>query len=153
MSDSLHSCPNCTAVFDYSSKPLLLANSRSVPSDNLDTNNPPDEIQLESIRDFLSSACAHMTLLDAKIASLRSSLDKLVKEDQALDIEICRHKGGVSPLRHMPTEIISLIFTFTLPPHVPGAQSAPWTVSAVCARWRTIALSQPYFWNSIYIHF
>ncbi|KAJ7117478.1 hypothetical protein C8R44DRAFT_790808 [Mycena epipterygia] len=148
------SCPNCLTVLDSachskSESPLLT----SVSSDILDTNNPPDEIQIPSIRDFISSAGAHRGLLNAKIASLRLSLDKLLKERETLDIEIEKHKGGLSPLRRMPTEIISLIFTFTLPPHVPDAESAPWTVSAVCARWRAIALSQPYFWNSFCIHF
>ncbi|KAJ7180807.1 hypothetical protein C8R46DRAFT_593926 [Mycena filopes] len=49
----------------------------------------------------------------------------------------------------MLTEILSLIFDFTALPRGPTTQTAPWTVSAVCARWRTIAISQPHFWTFI----
>ncbi|KAJ6519111.1 hypothetical protein C8R45DRAFT_1085163 [Mycena sanguinolenta] len=49
----------------------------------------------------------------------------------------------------MPTEIMSHIFAFILLPHQPNPASAPWTVSAVCARWRAIIISQPCFWTSI----
>ncbi|KAF7370270.1 hypothetical protein MSAN_00658200 [Mycena sanguinolenta] len=52
----------------------------------------------------------------------------------------------------MPTEILSHIFAFTLPPHQQDAESAPWTISAVCARWRSIVLSQPNLWTFIRYH-
>ncbi|KAJ6582031.1 hypothetical protein B0H19DRAFT_929574, partial [Mycena capillaripes] len=117
-----------------------------VSRDILDTNDPPIESQIPFLRDFVSMGRARMTALDAKIASLQSSLDKLREERDGLDMEVQKHEGGLSPLRRMPTEILSLIFTFTLPPYQPGAEPAPWTVSAVCARWRLIVISQPYFW-------
>ncbi|KAF8216950.1 hypothetical protein K438DRAFT_1748087 [Mycena galopus ATCC 62051] len=48
-----------------------------------------------------------------------------------------------------PTEILTHVFVLTLPPHEVDAEPAPWTISAVCAHWREIVISQPLFWTSI----
>jgi hypothetical protein len=58
----------------------------------------------------------------------------------------------------MPTELISLIFTFTQPPFatsdgLSSIQEGPWLLSAVCSRWRAIALSQPCLWATICLDF
>ncbi|KAJ7928077.1 hypothetical protein B0H13DRAFT_2550968 [Mycena leptocephala] len=128
--------------------------------DILESNDPLLESgQIPFLRDFVSKGRARLSALNAKIASLQFALDELVQESHALDIEIRKHEGGLSALRRMPTEILSLIFTFTLPPHVSGGGGglseppAPWTVSAVCARWRAIVISQPCFWASINLSF
>ncbi|KAJ7742840.1 hypothetical protein B0H16DRAFT_1018744, partial [Mycena metata] len=117
----------------------------------LETNNPPPESQIPSLRDFISRALARATCIDAEIATLQSAIDKLLSEREALNTEVQKHKGAISPLRRLPTEMLSLIFTFALAPRQDSisAPSAPWTISAVCARWRTTAISQPCFWTSI----
>ncbi|KAJ7464485.1 hypothetical protein FB451DRAFT_439970 [Mycena latifolia] len=143
MEDSLHSCPNCMAILHSDSTPPLFK-SNPAPRDIIDTNDPPADSQIPSLRDFISSA-------QARKIELNSAIDKLIQEREALDVEIQKHQGALSPLRRMPTEILSHIFTFTLRPHHPDAESAPWIVSAVCARWRAIVLCQPSFWNSIHI--
>ncbi|KAJ7918640.1 hypothetical protein B0H13DRAFT_2187582, partial [Mycena leptocephala] len=98
-----------------------------------------------------------MALLNAKIALLQSSLDELLEERSVLETNIGKHEGGISPLRRLPTEILSLIFALALPPHWHTHTSchtlAPWTISAVCARWRVIVVSQPCFWTSIYYNY
>ncbi|KAJ7876176.1 hypothetical protein B0H14DRAFT_3859321 [Mycena olivaceomarginata] len=58
----------------------------------------------------------------------------------------------------MPTELISLILTLTLPPFatsdgLSSIQEGPWLLSAVCSRWRAIALSQPCLWATICLDF
>jgi len=122
-----------------------------VSSSILETNDPPFESQIPGLRDFISRARVRLGAIDAKIAMLQSAMDELREESDAIAIEIRKHEGGLSPLRRLPTEILSLIFTFTLPPYayVPYTEPAPWTVSAVCARWRTTVISQPLFWTSI----
>ncbi|KAJ6593312.1 hypothetical protein B0H19DRAFT_16957 [Mycena capillaripes] len=124
----------------------------------LDTNNPPAEANLSSIREFVSRGSARREVLDAKIGSLKAELEKLLEERNFLDTEIRKHEGALSPLRRMPTEIISLIFTFATPPVTPSnnlmdVQEGPWVLSAVCGRWRTIILSSPWFWTSLYLDF
>ncbi|KAJ7759129.1 hypothetical protein B0H16DRAFT_1689084 [Mycena metata] len=154
-SESSRLCSGCSttlAELDSVLKQPLI--SSPTPNEILETNHPPIESQLPSIRDFISTGRARMRVLNAKFAALRSSncsiealqssIDKLL----ALDVEIRKHKGAISPLRRMPTEVLSLIFTSTISQH--GiTESAPWTVSAVCARWRATVIYQPRFWTFI----
>ncbi|KAJ7509696.1 hypothetical protein B0H11DRAFT_1657647, partial [Mycena galericulata] len=118
----------------------------------LDNNNAPPEIIIPSLRDFVSLGSARRTHLDAKIAILQAALNKTLEERNPLDIEIRKHQGAISPLRRLPTEILSLIFGFTMPsvgqldnlllPDPLG----PWALSMVCSHWRAIVLSQPSLW-------
>ncbi|KAF8216808.1 hypothetical protein K438DRAFT_1953704 [Mycena galopus ATCC 62051] len=148
-SESLHSCPKCLLVFSASDLDLPHPNLTESPRDILETNDPPSESEIPVLREFVSKARVRAAALDAKIALLQSSLELLLKEKHELDAKISMHRGGLSLLRRMPTEIMSHIFVFTLPPHQPYATSAPWTISAVCARWWEITISQPSFWTSI----
>ncbi|KAJ7314406.1 hypothetical protein DFH08DRAFT_895367 [Mycena albidolilacea] len=69
-----------------------------------------------------------------------------------------KYEAALSPVHRMPTELISLIFTFTLPPFatsdgLSSIQEGPWLLSAVCSRWRAIVLSQPCLWATICLDF
>ncbi|KAJ6456080.1 hypothetical protein C8R45DRAFT_1034848 [Mycena sanguinolenta] len=140
------SCPKCMhrfGVSDVDPTPSL------VSSDIVQTNDPPLDSQIPVLQDFISRGRARMAALETKIALLNSSLGKLVQQKDELAAEIRMHENSLSPLRRMPTEILSHVFAFTLPPHEPDAEPAPWAVSAVCARWKVIAVSQPCFWTTI----
>ncbi|KAJ6581990.1 hypothetical protein B0H19DRAFT_521712 [Mycena capillaripes] len=129
-----------------------------ISRDILDTNDPPAELNISSLREFVSRGSARRAYLDSKIAPLKAELERLLEERNALDTEIRKHEGALSPLRHMPTEIISLIFIFALPPfafheNVMSVREGPWVLAAVCSRWRKIVLSQPRFWTSLFLDF
>ncbi|KAJ6480887.1 hypothetical protein C8R45DRAFT_1004007 [Mycena sanguinolenta] len=145
------------AVDFYCPKPTF---SNPIPRDILDTNNPPPESYIPILRHFVSTGRARLFDLKVQIALLsRSSSErsKLCAELDLLALEVGKHEGALSPLRLFPPEMLSQIFAFTLPPHQRDvaasgdrlAQSAPWTISAVCARWRAITISNPCFWASI----
>ncbi|KAJ6480864.1 hypothetical protein C8R45DRAFT_831970, partial [Mycena sanguinolenta] len=128
----------------------------AIPRDILDTNDPHPEYNFSSIREFISRGSARRAFLDAKIAPLKAELDKLLEERDSLDKEIRKHEGAVSPLRGMPPEILSLMFTFASPPYtfanktmnryLMNMHEGPWVLSAVCSRWRSIVLAQPSLW-------
>ncbi|KAJ7763667.1 hypothetical protein DFH07DRAFT_812712 [Mycena maculata] len=80
------------------------------------------------------------------------ALDTLLEERNALDLEVRKHEGALSPLRRMPPELLSLIFQNALFPHYPSADT-PWIISAVCSRWRNITLSLPSLWSTIVLDF
>ncbi|KAJ7312370.1 hypothetical protein DFH08DRAFT_943576 [Mycena albidolilacea] len=153
MAESVHSCPKCKHVFSLYDLDLPpLPSTAAVLRDVLETNHSPVESQIPILQDFLSNGRARMLALNAKIALLRSSLDELLEEEDKLRVDIRKHEGGLSPLRRIPIEILSHIFTFTLPPHRLSYQRhdfAQWDVSAVCTRWRAIVISQPCFWTFI----
>ncbi|KAF7330743.1 F-box domain-containing protein [Mycena venus] len=145
MMESIHLCPNCLNAFDED-PPL---NPTLVSSDILESNEPPPDSQIPLLRDFITKGLTRMDSFNAKIRLLQSSLDRLLEEKNELEIEIEKHRASLSPLRRMPPEILSLMFAFALPPFQPDAEPAPWTVSAVCARWRATTLSQPVFWTFV----
>ncbi|KAJ7180791.1 hypothetical protein C8R46DRAFT_1070626 [Mycena filopes] len=149
-SECTHKCPNCSTVFrDSDLKALSIPLQPSVvPREIVDTNNIPHEAQVPSVRDFIVRGRAYVDILDAKRALLQASLDQLDQEMDELDKEIRKHEGSISLILSMPTEILSTIFAFTVS-RVTTLESAPWTVSAVCARWRATVTSQPSFWTSI----
>ncbi|KAJ7647927.1 hypothetical protein FB45DRAFT_894785 [Roridomyces roridus] len=128
------------------------------PSDTprklLDSNDPPSDIHFPSLRDFLSRAMPRRARLDSKISVLKAALDKAVAERDWLDPEIRKHEGAVSSLRRIPTEILSSIFAFVGTGNLLDSEMAgPWSVSAVCSRWRAIALSTPSMWAEIDLDF
>ncbi|KAK7054851.1 hypothetical protein VNI00_003314 [Paramarasmius palmivorus] len=60
-----------------------------------------------------------------------------------------------SPINDIPTEIISIIFGILCERNTlsPDQNSPPMTISAVCGRWRQIALSVPGLWSRLNINF
>ncbi|KAK7024933.1 F-box domain-containing protein [Favolaschia claudopus] len=157
---------NATAA-SSASKPCFAGDKSieqsKIPRDILDTNDPTAEHNLSAIRDFVARGSARRAFLDGKIAPLRAELDRLLEERTALDTEIRKHQGALSPLRHLPTEILSLIFTFAVLPQEPirnymgfplmDMKTGPWPLSAVCRRWRSITLSSPRLWAFLQLDF
>ncbi|KAJ7918990.1 hypothetical protein B0H13DRAFT_1990934 [Mycena leptocephala] len=91
-------------------------------------------------------------------APLQTDLEKPHEETASPGSEIRKRDEAPSPIHSIPPEIVSLIFEFTLPPFVPSyglasVQNGPWVLSAVCSRWRYIALSQPSLWTTIFLDF
>ncbi|KAJ7763663.1 hypothetical protein DFH07DRAFT_812695 [Mycena maculata] len=138
------SCTHCVALLQTESS------LPPIPSDILSTNRPPLDTEILCIRDVVAAEKTRKTRLDAQIAALRSSLKKLIADRDSLKEEIRLHEGTLSPLRRMPTELLSLVFKSAA---VPDKDPAPWTISQVCRRWRAIVVSQPSFWASIFLDF
>ncbi|KAJ6481255.1 hypothetical protein C8R47DRAFT_1135170 [Mycena vitilis] len=133
-------------------------NPSTIPRHILDTNEPPADFNISSLREFVSRGSARRTVLDSRIAPLKAELEKLLGERNSLDAEIRKHEGALSPLRRVPTEIICTIFTLALHPstyssNIINVEEGPWVLSAVCSRWRTIVLSQPCFWTHLFLDF
>jgi hypothetical protein len=139
-------CPHCLLPQHTADIPAI----EEIPTDILATNRPPLDPEILCIQSVISEELIRKACLDARIASLTASLDKLTKDRDVLEGEIHEHRGALSPLRRLPTELISLIFVFTRPS---AGNPAPWTVSQVCRRWRAISISQPSFWTSVVLDF
>lgn len=123
----------------------------------LDNNAPPAEIHISFLEEYLSRGTMRRTCIDSKIAILRAALDNMVAERDRLEADMRKHEGAISVMRRLPTEILSLIFSF-----VPTNQNlldhrttsgGPWSISTVCSRWRSIALAQPSLWTDICLDF
>ncbi|KAJ7763662.1 hypothetical protein DFH07DRAFT_396972 [Mycena maculata] len=123
-----------------------------------ETNNPPTEIELSALRDLVSHGNARKAQLNAAIAAALqpiSSVAELITEWDALDEQLLKCKAALAPIRSMPTELLSLVFSFALlvPCDTLHADPPLWTLGQVCRRWRTILLSQPIFWAKVDLDF
>ncbi|KAJ7464476.1 hypothetical protein FB451DRAFT_1561757 [Mycena latifolia] len=119
----------------------------------LDSNDlVPDEIEAYSIRDLLSAARMHRARLDAETTAAPRRKDLFAERD-AWDLQIAKYEGALSPLRRMPTEILSIVFDLALlVERYPAHGQALWAISQTCARWHTIMLSQPALWAVVNLH-
>ncbi|KAF8984334.1 hypothetical protein BDQ17DRAFT_747078 [Cyathus striatus] len=69
-------------------------------------------------------------------------------------IRTCR--WVISPVCHVPREVLSIIFTYCLPSRgVPyhSSKTAPLLLCQICSSWRTIAQSLPELWSSLSVRF
>ncbi|KAJ7715830.1 hypothetical protein B0H16DRAFT_1252759, partial [Mycena metata] len=84
----------------------------------LTSNDPPLETQIRTIRDFVLAGNTRLAALDDQIQSSRAcsaAKARLITEREALARNIRAHNAILSPLRRIPTEILSHIFSLTLP--------------------------------------
>ncbi|KAK7024932.1 ABC protein [Favolaschia claudopus] len=137
------SCPKCAHCFNLSDFDLPELSTSNV----LETNAIPEETDLPLLCEFLATGRSRMASLSAKIKLLQSAVETLSGKKNELDLAIRKHEGSLSLSRRLPSEILAFIFQFSV-----AAQPyrAPWIVSAVCARWRSAALSHPRLWASLH---
>ncbi|KAK7024946.1 hypothetical protein R3P38DRAFT_1054996 [Favolaschia claudopus] len=131
--------------------------------DVLGTNNPPNELNLAAVRGLVSQSSLLRATMNARLSSLKAETEKILEDRKALDAQIRRYQGALSPLRRYPTELLSLIFTFAVHPMdyesdledfgLMGMRMRPWTLAAVCGRWRNIVLSQSNLWAFLCLDF
>lgn len=93
--------------------------------------------------------------MDQDISQLQAAIDKLNAKKALLDAYARGHQGTLSPIRRLPNEILSNIFTFcsTEDPSRSKAESTRWRLCRVNARWRQLALSHHQLWASINFRF
>jgi hypothetical protein len=102
----------------------------------------------------------HHTELSGKIhdiqrreAELRTLLDELALERQALEAERDQLETGTIPFHWLPPELLIHIFVLSTYSALDPAQSridtAPYSISHVCRRWREIALATPVLWRRV----
>lgn len=117
----------------------------------LETNEPPTELETSLIRKLLLEEHARRAQLNATIAVTEESVEELIAEWESLDEQLSKYEAVLSPLRSIPTELLSLIFTFALLVPCDTLEEDPplWTLGQVCRRWRDTLVSQPTFWAKV----
>ncbi|KAJ7190181.1 hypothetical protein GGX14DRAFT_483677 [Mycena pura] len=118
--------------------------------EHLVTNSVPSDLQTNEIYTLILSTEAEISDLDAKIVNLQRALDRLKLKRAGLTDFVKSHRGVVSTIRRLPSELLAEIFSHSLDAsdsfHSPEALLH---VVSVCKRWRTIALASPVLWRRI----
>ncbi|KAJ7643392.1 hypothetical protein DFH06DRAFT_598641 [Mycena polygramma] len=124
----------------------------------LNSNEVPLDSDISLVQSALETADARLAYLDAEMSRIREQLRQLEDEHAALSIHCTKTKAILSPLRHMPPEVLSEIFRWTLPPTRNAVFHAgfkmtdsPWVLTHVSRRWRELAVSNPSMWSLVVI--
>ncbi|KAK0241598.1 hypothetical protein EDD85DRAFT_787239 [Armillaria nabsnona] len=114
-------------------------------------------------REILNDVLPEITRLEDVMAVVTASLDRQNKRKEALEHQIAAQKSLLfSPIRILPAEILSLIFSFAccsfegIPEDMQtlrrGMDRDALNISRTCIFWRNICLSMPTLWTSISIN-
>ncbi|KAJ7679227.1 hypothetical protein DFH06DRAFT_1166064 [Mycena polygramma] len=121
----------------------------------LHTNAAPTDQQCASIREhILVQPLRDLNALDEEMKRLRRSINELNTKRVALAADIDAHLALLTPVRHLPDDILREIFMSSLPTThnaVMASREAPFLLCHVASRWRNIALSTPQLWSSLHL--
>ncbi|KAJ7605295.1 hypothetical protein FB45DRAFT_953411 [Roridomyces roridus] len=123
------------------------------------SNEPPNDAETAFLRAVVPHTAARLACLQDEISRLRERLALLETEQAQLSDYHSQNLTILSPLRRMPSELMTEIFSWSLPgvdePNgdvTSGVEKkSPWVLARVSSRWRNISLSTPSLWSLVQI--
>jgi hypothetical protein len=164
------SCSHCGLLTDL--KPLnehlssLLSSKVSAVIDRFLSNNHPLPSETrEEIASSLEPNAASLEKVDEAVTRLSDLLDGLKAARDALADRVQRSRSILHPLRILPDECLSNIFShcitpmegqdddlfYGIPPHL--FVNSPRALTYISRHWRDVALNMPKLWSNIVIDF
>ncbi|KAJ7608713.1 hypothetical protein FB45DRAFT_379172 [Roridomyces roridus] len=127
------------------------------------SNDAPSGLEAQQVRQIRDEAQRKLTLIEARLEEElegHSSIEILERTEAGLQKTLQLCDSILSPIRHLPPEILAHIFLFSLPPVKEAEERvewyealdhSPWVLGRVSRRWRAVALNSPALWTSIII--
>ena len=146
-SELCHNTQHASANSGLNHPVLQQRNSASPFSSRIGTNYLPTTDEATQIKDYISKKVV-------RVAEIEEEIEKLEVLRAKLTVEIEEHRSLLSPIHHVPSDILQEIFTACLPAaHNPvlSRNEAPLLLTRVCKSWRNIMFSTPHLWSSIHI--
>ena len=137
----------CNIEVPISPAPKLLGSNQVAPT-----------TQAPTIRRTVANTQRDISRLDLEINRLYETAHELRQKRDALQTFNTMHRALISPVHHMPPEILSEIFIqcqdtapFDPTDRDGGVRldKAPLLLGKICSRWRCVSLSTPKLWASI----
>ncbi|KAF8208712.1 hypothetical protein K438DRAFT_1812758 [Mycena galopus ATCC 62051] len=121
------------------------------------SNEPPSPFQKILVGNILLDQQAELSALGDEISQLESTLRALRRKHADLAAEMQKYSCILSPIRHVPPEIIGEIFLYFAPSAVHPSDfrhrsnlavpvALPWKLGHICSQWRAISLSLGKLW-------
>ncbi|KAJ6512788.1 hypothetical protein C8R45DRAFT_1067949 [Mycena sanguinolenta] len=120
----------------------------------LNTNYVPSDSEILEIRALLAEPEKELARMDAQIEKMEAALAQLKEQRELLKRPIDAHRVLLSPIRHIPHDVLVEIFLACLPSKhhaLIDFTKAPMLLSRVCRHWSGVAYSTPMLWRSIHI--
>jgi hypothetical protein len=105
----------------------------------------PSNSQIRVITQTIETVEEDICGLDVEIASLQQSAKQLMGRRTELKHFVRNHRGAVSVVRRIPSDLLVEIFLRCLDPSapIPYRDGTLESIVQVCDRWRTIAMESP----------
>ncbi|KAG1747811.1 uncharacterized protein EDB91DRAFT_1345031 [Suillus paluster] len=98
----------------------------------------------------LDAVSLEISGLETVICRIQNLHQQLIKKKDKIAQSINLHKGLVSSLWRLPTEVLCQIFDLCVPETrfllPPSRLNAPMLLTEICRRWREVAVSMPRLW-------
>lgn len=129
--------------------------SQGFPVSLLHSSVVPCEIDRILVQESIRSSKQSLVEVDQELERLKASIADLEHHRFHLQESLAHKQGILSPLRHLPPEILEEIF---LQYHVGASVSwprlldghSPWTLGRVCSFWRSVYLALPGLWSTFH---
>lgn len=129
--------------------------AHAYPSDDIERAfGIPGPTALEDSVDLIANAEASLAAVASMYDQLHTSVKQLAQQQERLSRFISNQKKYTlsSPIRRLPTEILSLIFSHACQSfEPPDDHLTPLSISVTCFKWRSITISLPALWTNIFV--
>lgn len=121
------------------------------------TNHAATQLERAQILGLLEQPQIDLQEINSQMLRLKQEIDSLSLRRLAIRDYIRSHKALLSPMRRLPSEVLSEIFFFCthcllgVSP-VRSVKEAPLLFTRVCRRWRDVVLESPRLWTAIHIY-
>ncbi|KAJ7138180.1 hypothetical protein C8R44DRAFT_661234, partial [Mycena epipterygia] len=158
---SVSRCAQCgTAVATAAENPVDLAATPGTRHHSLlNSNEAPLDSDSTIVKAVISKDRARLAWVDQEISRLYDRMRHLEEERASLSSHLAENTPILSPLRRMPPEVLSEIFSWTLPSVSDLRQTnfsiadSPWVLTHVSSNWRAVSLSIPSLWSLFFVEF
>ncbi|KAK1229849.1 hypothetical protein PQX77_007067 [Marasmius sp. AFHP31] len=108
-----------------------------------------------TVSQYLHDVELEMAEFQVEINRLRTSIYTIERKRDRLKRNAELYKSLLFPIHAVPSEILSIIFTFSCERNVLSGSALPSALrlSMVCGRWRDIIFSSPHLWSNVEIDF
>lgn len=119
----------------------------------IETNYIPSQDEIVQLRALLVEPQIQLSRLETEISRLQDLLGSVVLQRDSVKKYIDAHRALMSPIRRLPPETLSEIFTHCLPDRyaVRDTSEAPLLLTEVSRHWRHTAIDTPALWKSLHI--
>ncbi|KAK0458253.1 uncharacterized protein EV420DRAFT_1748207 [Desarmillaria tabescens] len=113
-----------------------------------------NHIKVSLVKSAILAIEGDIQSIDDRMDHLEALKTHLLAKRSHAAAELAKYRSFIAPVRRLPNEILSEIFSFTctvMSDSVDVVNGAPWVLSRVCSLWRSICLSSSRLWSTVII--
>ncbi|KAK0186834.1 hypothetical protein F5146DRAFT_144877 [Armillaria mellea] len=144
--------PNPCLYCGLSASPSQSLHSGNIINQYFDDKLLPVDISV--VKTVILALEGDIKSIDDQLNNLEALKIRLLAERSHAAAELIKYRCLVAPVRRLPNEILSEIFSLTrtdISNSLDVITDPPWVLSHVCSRWRSFCLSSPCLWSTVAI--